>query len=603
MSSPFIETTAILICFQSSHRNPSTSVEQRPQPAPDNVPNPSYQGLESNMGTSTSSLGGQSIPSPSFKDAQPSPPSSITKIRPLPPQPPDSTMQTFLSNDSGPHVQQATSQSPRKSASVRSNNSQISPGRRMPLIFAAMATVEHEAEERSMQPQITPPRHAEPWDNSPSPPHSYPSPPMEYGSSRSRSISVPPQHLNQSAQFGASLSTMMENTMTTPPPSSSMASPVADSRPARPGVAEQPAHLNQSIVPPATPATPQQPSASSVSTPPRSPQMEGIVPQLSQPYDQPQTPPRAQRSGKHGTHVHSPPDGSSANSHAIGHVIPLGSTDAHTNARGNHRTLTKARPTTPVSPGTPVRKLGRSVELDSDIVQNVGIPLDDDPFAKVEGVKMLKPTSRDGTSPSKDGISKRSRTRDGTGKAPPSRDDPGEEAKSPARLELNGHHSGTHEALSRKVNAPPPPAPPNDSRNAIPRHRGEQLESSPPLVADVMVQQDQPPVPFTLTLYLSDPHLLSSLLGYLAFYDWCILSSVSKQIRMSLNQNDELREEVLERFLRTVGYVRWARNDSDPLSLSLKVSLSASITLGTLTVPLIIPGPQRLHAGGLYADT
>ncbi|KAK7049882.1 hypothetical protein VNI00_005312 [Paramarasmius palmivorus] len=74
---------------------------------------------------------------------------------------------------------------------------------------------------------------------------------------------------------------------------------------------------------------------------------------------------------------------------------------------------------------------------------------------------------------------------------------------------------------------------------------------------------------FTLTLFLSDPSRLSSLLQHLAFSDWCNLFSVSKEIRSMLEQNELLREEVLERYLKDVGYSRWVWRESEALSLSL----------------------------------
>ena len=45
-------------------------------------------------------------------------------------------------------------------------------------------------------------------------------------------------------------------------------------------------------------------------------------------------------------------------------------------------------PTTPARPTTPI------VQLDEDTIRNAGIELDDDPFARVEGVRMLKPAEK-----------------------------------------------------------------------------------------------------------------------------------------------------------------------------------------------------------------
>lgn len=77
---------------------------------------------------------------------------------------------------------------------------------------------------------------------------------------------------------------------------------------------------------------------------------------------------------------------------------------------------------------------------------------------------------------------------------------------------------------------------------------------------------------FTLTGFLSDAGLLYSLLGYLTFYDWVMLSSISKQVHSQLEEERDLREEVLERYLETVGYERWTWNTEEPLSLTIQVS-------------------------------
>jgi len=80
---------------------------------------------------------------------------------------------------------------------------------------------------------------------------------------------------------------------------------------------------------------------------------------------------------------------------------------------------------------------------------------------------------------------------------------------------------------------------------------------------------------FSLCGFLSDAGLLFNLLSYLTFHDWIILFSISKQIRTQLQEERELREEVLERYLETIGYERWAWEGEDPLFLSLQVRFSS----------------------------
>lgn len=75
--------------------------------------------------------------------------------------------------------------------------------------------------------------------------------------------------------------------------------------------------------------------------------------------------------------------------------------------------------------------------------------------------------------------------------------------------------------------------------------------------------------PYPLELHLLHPQLLRALLQYLSFYDWCILQGVSKSLRSQLNHVKELREEVLERYLSTIGYARWIW-ENEPLVIGLR---------------------------------
>jgi hypothetical protein len=74
-----------------------------------------------------------------------------------------------------------------------------------------------------------------------------------------------------------------------------------------------------------------------------------------------------------------------------------------------------------------------------------------------------------------------------------------------------------------------------------------------------------------LTGFLSDLDLVRSLLPFLSFCDWCSVLSLSRVIRHTFVQDPQLRETVLERFLRLVGYTRWVWEEPDPVSLSLQV--------------------------------
>ncbi|EMD36597.1 hypothetical protein CERSUDRAFT_84779 [Gelatoporia subvermispora B] len=84
------------------------------------------------------------------------------------------------------------------------------------------------------------------------------------------------------------------------------------------------------------------------------------------------------------------------------------------------------------------------------------------------------------------------------------------------------------------------------------------------------VQVEKEPTWYPLARHMTDPELLAGLLPYLSFYDWSSVSAVSKEIRRKLSGDRVLCEMVLERYLRTVGYARWAWPEPDPLTLSLE---------------------------------
>ncbi|KAJ7868830.1 hypothetical protein B0H13DRAFT_2558192 [Mycena leptocephala] len=205
--------------------------------------------------------------------------------------------------------------------------------------------------------------------------------------------------------------------------------------------------------------------------------------------------------------------------------------------------------------------------------------LDDDPFAKVDPVRMLKPTSRDGP-PSAPPPPPSS-----TGSSSPRTESsavPESESEEPATPRQDTFFEQQQNAVNttppQKVHnnnninpqAPPSPVTPEEYRTARSRRRGDHLEKTPPsAVKGVEVRETRIPGPFPLAVCVTSPPLLSALLAYLSFYDWCILSAVTKEIRMRLVGTAELREVALERYLRTVGYSRWAWEDVDPLELSL----------------------------------
>ena len=116
---------------------------------------------------------------------------------------------------------------------------------------------------------------------------------------------------------------------------------------------------------------------------------------------------------------------------------------------------------------------------------------------------------------------------------------------------------------------PSPPPPVGDTTSQLP-------ESAEPREPSIIRAKPRPMTgfsmtEFSLTGFLSDAGLLYNILGYLSFYDWVSLFSLSKQIRTQLEEDRDLREEVLERYLETIGYERWGWDEEEALSLTLRV--------------------------------
>jgi hypothetical protein len=114
---------------------------------------------------------------------------------------------------------------------------------------------------------------------------------------------------------------------------------------------------------------------------------------------------------------------------------------------------------------------------------------------------------------------------------------------------------------------------PEGYRQVRSQRREDRLENAPPPeLATMPVRRDRPSEPFPLDLFVANHILCSCLLNYLSFYEWCVLMSVSKKIRLLFIQMKELQEAALERYLKTVGYASWTWPEPEPLQLTLVVS-------------------------------
>ncbi|KAG8734849.1 hypothetical protein FRC11_003620, partial [Ceratobasidium sp. 423] len=79
-----------------------------------------------------------------------------------------------------------------------------------------------------------------------------------------------------------------------------------------------------------------------------------------------------------------------------------------------------------------------------------------------------------------------------------------------------------------------------------------------------------PPKVYPLETHLNMPSLLAALLPHLSFRDWNALNALNAGLRRQLEETRALREEILEYWLRGVGYARWKAHKREPLVLSLR---------------------------------
>ncbi|KAF4566429.1 hypothetical protein EYR36_011855 [Pleurotus pulmonarius] len=217
---------------------------------------------------------------------------------------------------------------------------------------------------------------------------------------------------------------------------------------------------------------------------------------------------------------------------------------------GSHPGHTRSRSGTVSSRLIPPTDPNRESETDSML-------LDDDPFARVEGVKLL-PVANESTT-------KHRRT--------PSTPDSVSSLAREKRTRTTSKPSSVESVAQDENPLGKPessPVKPEDYREARTMRRGEGLEKPPAFMADMPIRKDRTPIPFPLEVFLADPTLLSGLLAYLTFSEWCRLSTMNKQIHALLIEAPGLKEIILERYLSTVGYARWIYDGADPLPLSIR---------------------------------
>ncbi|KAF8992159.1 hypothetical protein BDQ17DRAFT_1332458 [Cyathus striatus] len=497
------------------------------------------------------------FPTPSPPPSIPLPPASPASSPPSPP--PHQPLQPAFgftpppSSDSYPSFTSlsSSSSSPSKSPSMRSINMSMA-ARGKPLIFAAMANVDDgpQMHQRSQERRVNSVASPRVQGRTLPPGAAHPSPPVEFASPRKE-----PATLSNA-----------ETTLKNRPISGMSSSPPKTSGPR--------------AIPPSKARTPSPPAVNSTPQSAHSPRMHG--PRQLPPSSPPKNP-RVRKQSK----ARGGAGGADINDNGTSEGAGPSSTSSVSIPPPFNeppRLPPKSATSSAVDP---------SAHVDEETVRKAGLPLDDDPFAKTEGVKMLPPSS---PPPSRDGHatpSKKVRKMDG------SFDDsrsvithesrPSTANREPApSFEAETHpgerkeaREATKEVNGSKTAASSSPGSPDDTRSTRKlRVKAEKLAAA----ASVTRPQSDLPFPmdkpedrspsrmgqFSLTQFLADPHLLSTLLSFLSFYEWLVLSSASREIRIQLVQDSPLREEVLERYLRTVGYARWVWDEAEPISLSLQ---------------------------------
>ncbi|KAF7324715.1 hypothetical protein MKEN_00513100 [Mycena kentingensis (nom. inval.)] len=316
---------------------------------------------------------------------------------------------------------------------------------------------------------------------------------------------------------------------------------------------EQPSRTN-GRVPPASPPPglrPQPPVTPRVNgnTPlpshgaPQPPQLPPSL-QTQLPIPIPQSPSRVNRSPVQRVPAHSPSLPSlSSPSRPVAPPSPV-----------QHRMLTKPRPGTPqrkqsapaLQQPTPVEEPSARAQIP---VRASTLMLEDDPFAKVDPIRMLKPSASTAEmdAPSTSSLSD-------TLLASPTTTQTDEMTMTdrPRTPEVSDEFIEPVTVTPTKTRSPPSPVTPEDYRAARSERRGNQLSKAPPAqIAGVETRDWTMPGPFPFVRFILNPQLLAPLLDYLSFYDWCVLSAVTKDVRGKLVGTKLLREVALERYLRT----------------------------------------------------
>jgi hypothetical protein len=96
--------------------------------------------------------------------------------------------------------------------------------------------------------------------------------------------------------------------------------------------------------------------------------------------------------------------------------------------------------------------------------------------------------------------------------------------------------------------------------------------------ADDSSTHEHEPKFYALQDHVSNPELFSPLIAYLSFGDFCSLWSTSLAVRKTMDEQADVREVVLARYLASTGYKRWAfeaRREPQVFTLNVSVQLAS----------------------------
>lgn len=96
-------------------------------------------------------------------------------------------------------------------------------------------------------------------------------------------------------------------------------------------------------------------------------------------------------------------------------------------------------------------------------------------------------------------------------------------------------------------------------------------------------EEERKPGLYPLIAHLTDGVLLVVLIGYITFWEWCVVMAVLKEVKRTVGKHRKAQEVVLKHFMGVIGYKWWAKG-REPLTLTPQgPSLALAVRFNTLT--------------------